>query len=206
MAVLQPNILFPPFSTVFANDPRFPKTDELNERIDTFLSGLCSMLYQLSLESWEEGDLRFLSDFLRELYSILNLPIAGWFPPLLGDFKHESGFLKSTVPRIVGEFWNRNPNEQLISAYLPQYYLGRVYTEAPWDGKFVDEWESNTTKLLNIASRLQVLDKEEVRVVYYVREEIELSLYREFVDGHQMKANILYRFRIVSDVPMSFID
>jgi hypothetical protein len=201
---LQPNILFPPFSSFFEGDPRFRDSlyEHTIDRLHTFCSGLMSMLYQMSQDEWDEGDTRVLRQLLPELYRVLHLPREGWFPPLCGQLPYSKGQrIDFSVPRILGPFWNADPNVALLDAYMPEYYSGSSYEEIPWDGIIRDEWESNTSKHLNLLVKLGYLEREEVRTTYVIPEDVAQAVYRDFIGDRARRSFIVYKFNTVGTVP-----
>lgn len=202
--ILQPNILFPPFSVFFEGDPRF--RDDLFEhpldRLHTFCSGLMSMLYQMSKEKWVVSDRQFLQTLLPELYRVLHLPKEGWFPPLCGDLQYRSvGRINFSVPRILGPFWRVDPNEALLNAYMPEYFVGSCYEDMKWDGILHSEWISNTNKHLNLMVKMGYLEREEVRVTYTVPEDVIQAVYRQYLRDSYSRSLILYKFISIGSIP-----
>lgn len=204
LLALSPNILFPPFSTMFKDDPRFERQhgDSDEDLLSRFCSGLMSMLYQMSITHWEQTDVSFLRVLLPALYTRLHLPSLGWFPPLCGYGSMSSGHrLSFAVPRIVGEFWKNDPTKELLDAYMPLTYAGRVYSEMRWDGMIADEFMCNSSPILKVAVSMGFLEREEVRVVYHLNEDVQLAVYRDYLKSMASASDVLYRFKRVCKCP-----
>jgi hypothetical protein len=202
---LVPNVLFPPFSVFFDKDYRFDDHRSKDEDpCSTFCSGLLSMLYQMSLSDFGESDVSFLKDFLPVIYKHMALPFEGFFPPLCGHvLRYGRSSLSFTVPRILGDFWQTDPNRALLDAFMPDHFHGTYSEELPWDGIVRDEWQSNGDKLLSMAVRMGYLEREEVRVTYVIEEDVRSAVYREYLRDHDSR-NLVYQFRMIDDVPAHY--
>lgn len=206
LLTLDPNILFPPFATLFEGDPRFASREmgmDFVDHLSRFCSGLSSMMYQLSLNQFSEVDISFLRLFLPHLYTYLGLPPEGWFPPLCGYDSCPSGYpLSFTVPRILGVFWRLDPTKALLDAYMPNLFHGKVYAEEAWDGIVHDEFICNSSRILRQAVKMGFLDMEYVRVTYQLEEDVISSVYREYLKT-EVDSNIaLCRFVKLGDNPI----
>jgi len=200
---LQVNVLFPPFSIFFKNDPRFSRNseDSYDDRVATFCSGVMSMLYQLSISDVGVEDVSFLKDILPFIYQQLRIPPEGFFPPLCG---HTARFGASTlnfsVPRILGDFWKVDPNKALLDAFMPSMFDGYLTGHSPWDGSIVDEWTSNGDKLLSMCVRMGYLSRREARVTYTYFEDIRDAVYREYLREFD-RSPVLFIFNVIDKVP-----
>jgi len=205
LLALQPNILFPPFCTLFEHDSRFSQFDELSytDRLAKFCSGLSSMMYQMSLSQWEVADVSFLRTLLPHLYTRFNLPPEGWFPPLCGygssNGQFDSPFL---VPRILGDFWKMDPTKALLDAYMPKFFSGRLYAEQDWDGIVSDEFVCNPSRVLRFATKMGFLDCEDLRYTYQLEDEVKESVYREYLKSEQNNSLVLCRFVRIDEPPV----
>lgn len=204
LLALQPNILFPPFCNLFEGDARYPQFDglEYKDRLSKFCSGLSSMMYQMSLSSWDPVDVSFLRTLLPHIYRRFGLPLEGWFPPLCGyDTCIGSFNLSFTVPRILGEFWREDPTKALLDAFMPKFFSGRLYSEQAWDGVIHDEFVCNPSKVLRFAVKMGFLDCEDLRYTYQLEDEVRESVYREYLRSEQNKSFVLSRFVKIDDPP-----
>lgn len=204
LLALQPNILFPPFSSLFQDDPRFERFhgDSVEDRVSRFCSGLSSMMYQMSKTTWSESEISYLKLLLPFIYKRIGLPVEGWFPPLCG-YSYAPGRVRLafTVPRILGDFWKVDPTQALLDAYMPRTFDGSVFSDSVWDGVVEDVFECRSSSLLSLASKLGYLEKEVVRVTYQLEEDVRVAVYREFLDSQNMSKYLLYRFTKLMDPP-----
>jgi len=200
---LDTNILFPPFSVFFEGDSRFSEHyDNPVDRLHTFSSGLMSMLYQMSKSTWDKSEVSFLRMLLPKLYSLMNLPKHGWFPPLCGEGQSTfGGRINFSVPRILGSFWELDPNKALLDAYMPESFLGAYHDDIKWDGTIRGEWVSNSNKHLNMAVRLGYLEKVEIRVTYDIPGEVAQAVYRQYLRDNTKGSTIVYNFSTLCVVP-----
>jgi hypothetical protein len=205
LLALLPNILFPCFSNLYEDDPRFTRFrgDSRSDRISRFCSGLSSMLYQMSLSTWTELDVSLYQVLLPHLYKVLGLPVEGWFPPLCGYGMSPYGTsLSFTVPRILGEFWREDPTKALLDAFMPKYFDGKVYSDLEWDGVVADTFECNSSKILSLACRLGFLEHEYVRVTYQISEDVRIAVYREYLNDSTNEKYALHRFTRLVEPPV----
>jgi hypothetical protein len=205
LLTLMPNVLFPPFSSLFVGDPRYASREvgmEPKDHLARFCSGLSSMMYQMSKSQWSKVDVSFLQDLLPHLYRQFGLPPEGWFPPLCG-YETCVGVYKLTfsVPRIMGEFWKEDPTRALLDAFMPRIHFGRIFVESEWDGVVSDEFVCNPTKMLRFAVKMGYLDMEEVRTTYFVADEVRESVYREYLYSNVDRSLVLCRFARLLNPP-----
>jgi hypothetical protein len=205
LLTLLPNILFPPFSTLFGDDARFNRGESLSDtdRIAKFCSGLSSMMYQLSLSNWESGDVSFIRQVLPILYKRMGLPPEGWFPPLCGyDYAPYGITLSFSVPRLLGEFWRIDPTKALLDAYMPRFFSGNVLLDKNWDGFIEDEVECNSSGLLNMGVKMGFLERDTIRVTYQLEDDVRAAVYREFYQSDSVRKYVLYRYTKVMNLPV----
>lgn len=200
----RPNILWPIFSILNDQDPRFSPLDTDNGP-GRVCNAVVSFLQSCVNCPMSPFDIEFAYTFFCWYYGQKNLPLSGWYPPLTGHYPWDH-----TVARISPEVFGKDPLNVLVDSFYGTQYVTQREEDLPWEGDGTltlhNVFECNSSKHLSYLRNLGYLMSEPSQTVLMGEE----GKSRAFVDVGREKSTkyYVYRFTVIETIPldlMSFV-
>lgn len=196
---LHPNILWPIFSVMIDEDPRYNLLP-VKHTIDRITGAIVSFFQSCQRVPLSSSDIQFAYEFFSHIYQRFSLPTAGWYPPLTGYYPWHV-----TIPRLDLGVFGKDPLHVLVDSFFGTEYTSIVQDKIPWDqvlpvlnGSFV----CNSEKHLAFLERLGYLMKEPLICVFPGLE--GRSRAHLDIEGKNSRLNV-YSFTVIESIPDSLV-
>jgi len=190
------NILWPIFSVMCDDDPRF-HLPEASKPVERVTGAIISFLRACELCPMTSSDIEFAYTFFESFYSRFGLPLSGWYPPLTGYHPW-----KVSIPRMERSVFGKDPLLVLIHSFYGTEYVGALVDEMEWSGPetlFIgNTFLSNSNEHLTYLCKLGFLKKDIQQCVYEGRD----GFNRAIVDATKPQQKyFVYSFEVLYSIP-----
>lgn len=192
-----PNILWPVFSVMCKDDPRFTSVDT-ESGLDRVCGAVTSFLQSCQRVPLSPTDVEFAYVFFEHFYERFHLPMSGWYPPLTG-FNPWC----VTIPRMDRGVFGKDPLQVLVNSFFGTQYMHAMVREMPWEGNTTlalgNTFQCNGDRHLTYLVMLGYLVRTTVQEVSYGTE----GLARALNDVSKDKSSHfqVYEFSVVESIP-----
>jgi hypothetical protein len=196
---LHPSILWPIFSVMIDEDPRYNLLP-VKHTVDRVTGAIVSFFQSCQRVPLSSSDIQFAFEFLSHFYQRYSLPTTGWYPPLTGYHPWHV-----TIPRLEMSVFGKDPLHALVDSFFGTEYTSIVKDVIPWDKNLPllkESFVCNSEKHLAFLERLGYLAKEPL-ICVFPGEEGKSRAHLD-IDGKDSNQNV-YSFTVIEPIPDSLV-